>query len=471
MAVVPLSRELTSGVSAPLFVLAGAVGFVLLIACANVANLTLTRSLERSREMAVRGALGASRWRLIQQVLAESFVLSAAGGALGLALASSLQSTLVRLAPAGAPGLDRVGVDGRVAAFAALISAAAALLSGLVPAFRASAARLSESLGSGSRGSAGASSSRARRTLTVAELAFAVVLVAGAILMLRSVARLLEAPLGFAPDRVLTMAVSLTGNAYAEDAAAVAFQARVLERVRAIPEVEAAGFTGQIPLGGNGDSMGFHIEGRMHANAAEDPSVERYSVTPDYFRAMAIPLVRGRLFTEADDAGSVPVLVVSETAARSLWGGADPLGRTREDRRRRRSLANRRRGRGRRPAHRRRLGPDAPDVPAAGPGHGRRPDPRRPDTHVEPAASGGARPSGDPRRRPGRAGRQRRDDGLSGRPVGGAPALRDAPARGLRRRRAAARGRSASTESCRTPSRSERARSGSASRSEPRAGT
>ena len=326
MAVVPLSRELTAGVSAPLFVLAGAVGFVLLIACANVANLTLTRSLERSREMAVRGALGASRWRLIQQVLAESFVLCAAGGALGLALASSLQSTLVRLAPVGAPGLDRVGVDGRVAAFAALLSTAAALLSGLLPAFRASAARLSESLGSGSRGSAGASSSRARRALTVAELAFAVVLVAGAILMLRSVARLLEAPLGFAPERVLTMAVSLTGNAYAEDAAAVAFQARVLERVRAIPEVEAAGFTGQIPLGGNGDSMGFHIEGRMHANAAEDPSVERYSVTPDYFRAMAIPLVRGRLLTEADDAGSVPVLVVSETAARSLWGGADPLG-------------------------------------------------------------------------------------------------------------------------------------------------
>ncbi len=441
MAVVPLSRELTAGVSAPLFVLAGAVGFVLLIACANVANLTLTRSLERSREMAVRGALGASRWRLIQQVLAESFVLCAAGGALGLALASSLQSTLIRLAPVGAPGLDRVGVDGRVAAFAALLSTAAALLSGLLPAFRASAARLSESLGSGSRGSAGASSSRARRALTVAELAFAVVLVAGAILMLRSVARLLEAPLGFAPERVLTMAVSLTGNAYAEDAASVAFQARVLGRVRAIPEAEAAGFAGQIPLGGNGDSMGFHIEGRMHANAAEDPSVERYSVTPDYFRAMGIPLLRGRLFTGADDAGSVPVLAVSETAARSLWPGADPLGaRVRIGGAdgpwrtvvgivgdvRHTDVA---------------LGPDAADVPAAGAVHRHRPDARGPHPNDESRGPGRARPGGDPRGRPGRAGRQRRHHALSGRPVGGAPALRDATARGLRRRRAAARGR------------------------------
>ncbi len=326
MAVVPLSRELTAGVSAPLLVLAGAVGFVLLIACANVANLTLTRSLQRSHEMAVRGALGASRYRLIQHVLAESFVLCAAGGALGLALASALQTTLIRLAPVGAPRLDRVGVDLRVVAFAALISTAAALLSGLLPAVRASAARLTESLASRTRGSAGAASSRARRVLTVVELALAVVLVAGAFLMLRSVARLLDTPLGFAPERVLTMAVTLSGDAYAQDAACVAFQNRALERARSLPEVEAAGFAGQIPLGGNGDSMGFHIEGRMKANVAEDPSVERYSVTPDYFRAMGIPLVRGRLFADADDAGSVPVMVVSETTARSLWPGIDPLG-------------------------------------------------------------------------------------------------------------------------------------------------
>ncbi len=326
MAVVPLTRELTSGVSALLLILAGAVGFVLLIACANVANLTLTRSLRRGREMAVRGALGASRGRLIRQLMAESLVLCAAGGAAGLALASALETAFVRLAPVGAPRLDRASVDLRVVGFTALVSVVAALLSGLLPALRASAARLTDALSAGARGSMGAAASRSQRLLTAAELAVAVVLVAGALLMVRSMARLLEAPVGFTPQRVLTLAISLSGNAYAEDSAIVDFQNRALERVRAIPGVEAAAFAGQIPLGGDGDSMGFHIEGRMHANPAEDPSVERFSVTPDYFRTMRIPLVRGRLFTDEDRAGAVPVLIVSETTARTLWAGDDPLG-------------------------------------------------------------------------------------------------------------------------------------------------
>ena len=327
MDVVPLARELTAGVRAPLLVLVGAVGFVLLIACANVANLMLARSLRRTHEMAVRGALGASRWRLIRQLLAESLVLCAAGGALGLGLAVGLQTVLIRLAPVSLPRLDRVTIDARVLAFAALVSLAAALLSGWIPALRASASRLTQSLASESRGSAGASSSRPRRLLTVAELTLAVVLVAGAFLMLRSVAKLLETPFGFDADRVMTLALSLNGSAYAEDAPVVQFQNRALERVRSIPGVESAAFAGQIPLGGNGDSWGFHVAGRMAANPSEDPSVERYSVTPDYFRTMGVPLRRGRLFTPEDRAGSVPVMLVSEAAARGLWpSGVDPIG-------------------------------------------------------------------------------------------------------------------------------------------------
>jgi len=326
MEAVPLSQELTAGIRSPLIVLVGAVGFVLLIACANVANLMLSRSLRRSHEMAVRGALGASRGRLMQQLFAESLVLCTTGGALGLGLAVALQTALLRLAPVSLPRLNRVSIDARVLGFAALISLAAALLSGWIPALRASAARLPRSLVSESRASAGASFSRARRLLTVVELALAVVLVTGAFLMVRSMLHLLDAPYGFTADRVMTMALSMSGDRYADDASVVAFQTRALERIRELPGVAAAAFSGQIPLGGNGDSYGFHVLGHLAANPSEDPSVERYSVTPDYFRTMGIPLRRGRLFTEADRADSMPVMVVSETTARTIFPGRDPIG-------------------------------------------------------------------------------------------------------------------------------------------------
>jgi putative ABC transport system permease protein len=325
MDAVPLSREVASGLRTPLIVLVGAVGFVLLIACANVANLTLARSLGRGQELAIRSALGASRGRLIRQLFAESLVLCAAGGALGVLLAGALQSALLRLAPTTLPRADQIGIDARVLAFAALAAFASALLSGGMPALRASAARLSAELASGARGSAAAGISRARRVLTVAELALAVVLVAGAFLMLRSMARLLDTPFGFSTERVLTL--GLTSPVEAEtDAAVAAFQTRLLERVRALPGVEAAALVSQIPLGGNGDYYGFHIEGRMAANPAEDPSVERYSVTPDYFRAMGIPLRRGRLFTDEDRTDSPAVLIVSESTARAIFPGRDPIG-------------------------------------------------------------------------------------------------------------------------------------------------
>jgi putative ABC transport system permease protein len=326
MDVVPLANELTSGLRAPFFVLVGAVGFVLLIACANVANLTLARSLRRGHEMAIRGALGASRGRLMRQLFAESLVLCAAGGALGVALAGALQTALLRLAPVSLPRVGEVSFDGRVLLFAALASLASAFLSGALPAFRVSAARATASLASETRSSAGPASARARRALTIAELGLAVVLVTGAFLMIRSMARLLDTPVGFATERVMSLALSISGDAYAEDAGVVAFQDRALDRVRSLPGVESAAFSGQIPLGGNGDSFGFHIFGHMAENPAEDPSVERYSVTPDYFRTLGIPLRRGRLLTPEDRADAVPVMLVSETAARTLFSGRDPIG-------------------------------------------------------------------------------------------------------------------------------------------------
>ncbi|MET0618998.1 MAG: ABC transporter permease [Thermoanaerobaculia bacterium] len=325
MDVVPLSAEVTSGLRTPLIVLVGAVGFVLLIACANVANLTLARSLRRGPELALRSALGASRGRLVRQLFAESLVLCVAGGALGFLLAGALQSALLRLAPVSLPRADRIAIDARVLGFAALASFMAAVLSGGLPALRASAAQLSASLASASRGSAAAGVSRARRVLTVAELALAVVLVAGAFLMVRSMARLLDTPYGFSTDRVLTLGLASPAEADT-DSAIAAYQVRLLEQVHALPGVEAAALVSQIPLGGNGDYYGFHVEGRMASNPADDPSVERYSVTLEYFRAMGIPIRRGRPFTAEDRIDSPAVMIVSEATAKSLFPGRDPIG-------------------------------------------------------------------------------------------------------------------------------------------------
>ncbi len=310
----------------PLLVLLGAVGFVLLAACANVANLMLARGVTRAHEMAIRGALGASRGRLIRQLLVESLVLGGAGGALGLALAALLHTALLRLAPIALPRLGDAAVDVRVVAFATILSLGAALVAGIVPALQTSSAWLPRALASASRSSSGADAARSRRWLVGADLAIGVVLVAGALLMIRSLTRLLDTPFGFVPDRVLTLAVSLSGPAYEQEAAVLDYQRRALEQVRSHGEVAAAGFAGQIPLGGNGDSFGFHVEGHSKANTAEDPAVERYSVTPGYFAAMGVRLLRGRLFTEADRADSLPVMIVSETTARSLFSGRDPIG-------------------------------------------------------------------------------------------------------------------------------------------------
>ena len=321
-----LGDEIAGAVRTPLFILFGAVGFVMLIACANVANLLLSRAAGRSREIAVRAALGAGRARLVRQLLTESTILGLAGGALSLAVAEVVVRGVATIAPVSIPRLDRVAIDGTVLAFTLALSALTGFGFGLVPALRGSSFRLRESLASDTRTGTGAGSYRARHLLVIADLALALVLLAGAGLMLKSVKGLMLADPGFSADRVLTAQFSLVGEAYREDPAVLAFQNRVLEKVTALPGVEAAALAGQVPMGLNWDTWGFHIEGLMHANTAEDPSVQRYSVTPDYFRTMQIPLTRGRLIGTSDVTNGLPVVVISESTAK-LWSGADPIGR------------------------------------------------------------------------------------------------------------------------------------------------
>ena len=324
--VMRLQDKLAGSVKGGLLAILAAVGLVLLIACANVANLLFARSITRSREMALRAALGAAPRRLVRQLLTESILIGVAGGALGVALAWLGLETLLSMAPVSIPRLDRVALDARVLTFAVAVSLVTGLLFGMLPALRAGRTAPHRALAE-SRTTAGAASHRTRNVLVIADLAIALVLLAGAGLMLRSVDRLLRVDPGFDPRGVVTAQFSLIGQAYAEDPVVAQFLERVVERVRALPGVEAAAITGQIPMGGNYDQRGFHIEGRIPPNVAESPMVERYSVTPDYFRVMRIPLRRGRLLTDADRTDSEPVLLLAESTANQLFPGEDPVGR------------------------------------------------------------------------------------------------------------------------------------------------
>jgi putative ABC transport system permease protein len=325
VAVVPLAEAISGPVRPALLVLSAAVAFVLLIACANVANLLLARSLGRRREIALRAALGAGRARIVRQLMTESVLLSVVGAIGGVLLAIVAVKGLSSLAPVSLPRLDRIAVDGRVLLFTTAVALATGILCGIVPAFKGSSVDLQGSLATDSRTSVGGSAG-ARATLVVIDLALALVLLAGAGLMLRTMASLVHVDPGFNPERVLTLQLSLVGTAYAEDSAVVTFQDRLLERIRGLPGVESAALAGQVPFGRNYDTWGFHINGGMKPNPADDPSVQRYSVTPEYFRVMNIPLLAGRRLTPTDSATSQPVMLVSAATGRSLWPGSNPIG-------------------------------------------------------------------------------------------------------------------------------------------------
>jgi putative ABC transport system permease protein len=324
-AAVMLQDEIARPMRRPLQVLLGAVVFVLLVASTNVAGLLMARAAGREREFALRAALGAGWGRLIRQLMTESVVLAVAAAALGLLLARWGLVALAEYAPTSLPRIDRAPADPALVLLALITTAVALVAFGLLPALLAGRPNLDSVLRS-SRHSATRHSLRTREWLMAGQVAVALVLVSGAGLMHRTVDRLLSVDPGFDARNVMSTGLSLVGPAWAEDSAVRAFQENLLPQVRALPGVERAALAGQIPLGGNYDRWGFHIEGRTYSSDAEAPEVERYSVTPGYFETMRIPLKQGRLFTDADVTDGDPVLLINETAARTLWPGADPIG-------------------------------------------------------------------------------------------------------------------------------------------------
>ncbi len=323
--VVPLKEDLVGGLRPALWLLFGAVGFVLLIACANVANLTLVRAAVRQREMAIRTALGAGRARLIRQLLTESLLLSLLGGALGLLMAAWGTGYLESLGALVIPSLTTVEVNQPVLVFTLGVSILTGLGFGLLPAVQVSRMHTAENLKQGGRALT-VGSQVLRGGLVVSEVALALMLLVGAGLLIRSMQQLYRVDPGFQPDRLLTMNVYLPGAKYPTSDDRVRFYGAMLERVEALPGVEAAGLTSVLPLSSNFDGRGIQIEDQPRPRGQE-VSVDFYIVTPGYLRATQIPLVQGRLFTDEDRQGAQPVALVSETMARTLWPNQDPLGK------------------------------------------------------------------------------------------------------------------------------------------------
>jgi putative ABC transport system permease protein len=323
-----LDEIVVGDVRSALLVLLGAVGLVLLIACANVAHMLLARAAVRHREVALRVALGASRGRMIRQLLTESVVLASIGGAAGVVLAAGAVRAVVAFGPVDIPRLETVTVDLRVLVVAVLLSMLTGIAFGLVPAVQASRLDLTASLREGERGSTtGAGRNRLRRLLMASELALALVLLVGAGLMIRTFVALRGLDPGFRPDHVLSAVVSVTGSAAAEPGRRVAFYRDVLDRVRARPGVASAGAINHLPLAGDIWGFPFSVEGRPRSAPGEAPSAAYRVVVPGYFATMRLPLVRGRDFTERDDGGAPGVVIVDEWMARQYWPGEDAIGR------------------------------------------------------------------------------------------------------------------------------------------------
>jgi putative ABC transport system permease protein len=323
---VKLQNDITVGLRPALLVLLGAIGFLLLIACANVSNLLLARALVRQKEIAIRSALGARRARLVQQVLTESVVLALCGGAGGILLASWGTNVVVAIGRKVIPPLAAVSLDGRVLAFTTGLSLATGLLFGLVPALRVSAITLGNTLQEGTR-SVSASHDTFRKALAATEIALSLVLLAGAGLLLRSFGKLYGIDPGFRSDHLLTMDIGLPSAKYpAGTEKPLVFYRELLRRINALPGVESAGAVNVLPLSANFDTAGTEPEGFAHS-PGETPYPERYIVTPGYLAAVGIRLVRGRLLTEADQESAPLVVLISSTAARRWWPNQDPIGR------------------------------------------------------------------------------------------------------------------------------------------------
>jgi putative ABC transport system permease protein len=326
--VVPLHERFVGDVRPVLIVLLGAVCFLLLIACANVANLLLARAAARQKEMAIRTALGARRWRIVRQLLTESVLLAVLGGALGLLLAVWGVEALVALSPGNIPRLSEISVDARVLAFTFGVSLVTGILFGLFPAWQASNPNLNETLKEGGRGTTeGGRGGRARRALVVAEIALALVPLVGAGLMVKSFMRLQDVNPGFNPERVLAVEIYLPGTTYKEGPQATAFYKELLTKVQNLPGVEAAGAIDTLPLSGGGNVLAFYVEGQTLQPTDKTPDAEYRVVTPEYFQTMNIPLLRGRYLSEQDGPNMPQSFVINSTLARRYFGDEDPIGK------------------------------------------------------------------------------------------------------------------------------------------------
>jgi putative ABC transport system permease protein len=331
MRAVQLQEEFVGPVRPVLFVLLGAVGFVLLIACTNVANLMLARAAARQKEVAIRAALGASRWRVVRQLLTESILLSLAGGAAGLVLALWGVDLLVALIPAAQlsqmPYLQSLSLSRDVLLFACGLSLLTGVLFGLTPALAASRTDLQGALKEGGRGSTVARGSRRLRDLlVVTEVALALVLLVGAGLLMKSLVSMLRVDPGFDPRGLLTMRVALPPTRYSEDGKAARFYDEVVRRVSAVPGVRGAALTSNLPLAGEGGTGTAQIIGRV-TPAAELTEAHLRTVSANYFGVMGVPLVKGRAFDERDDAAAPPVLLVNKTYAERVFPGEEAVGR------------------------------------------------------------------------------------------------------------------------------------------------
>jgi putative ABC transport system permease protein len=328
MLAIPLPEVVTQGVRSTLYILLGSVGLVLLIACANVANLLLAKAAGRQKEIAVRAALGASRARLIRQFLTESVLLALLAGALGVALASWGVDVLVSAATGNIPRAAEISVDGRVLGFTMLIAVVTGVIFGLAPALQASKADLNDALKDTGRGSSGGvRRTRIRGALVVAEVALSVVLLIAAGLLMRSFARLQGVDAGFNPAHVLVADISLPASRYAQPAQRAAFYRRLNQELTNLPGVVWAAAAQSLPLTGSDARTPIAIDGRPVPPLPERPIVSVGIVSPDYFRTLGIPLLQGRFFTDQDNETGPVTVIINQSFARKFFPEEDPIGK------------------------------------------------------------------------------------------------------------------------------------------------
>jgi putative ABC transport system permease protein len=323
----PLRTLMLGDVERPLLVLLAAVGFVLLVACANVANLLLARASARRQELAVRAALGAGRGRLLRQLLTEAVVLGLAGGTVGLLIAYWGTRALVAAQPADIPRLEEVGVNGPVVVFALAVAVITSLGFGLFPALQSTGALLTQGLREGGRGGSGSSGQRMRATFVVAEIALAVVLLTGAGLLIRSFVELMRVDPGFQSQHAIAIRLTLQGEAYQRIEQVRARVSDLQDRLRALPGVTVVGVTTMLPLSGRGSMVDFAVDGAPPPPPDMNAEIAIVSVTPDYFRSIGTPLRRGRFFSDRDHSETPLVALMNDAGVRRWFAGQNPIGR------------------------------------------------------------------------------------------------------------------------------------------------